>query len=166
MTISEKVAYIKGMFEGMSLDTEKSKEAKLIAAIIDVLEEVGLSIEDVEENVEVLSEEIEEISDDLEEVEELVFGDDGEDWDDECGCGCEDGDFFEIACPNCEEDLVIDSDVLEAGFIQCPNCKERLTIDLSDDDDECGCGCHGHDHGHGHHHGHGHDDEDEEGGEE
>ena len=137
MTISEKVAYVKGMFDGMSLDTEKSKEAKLIGAMLDVLEEVGLSIEDLEENVEVLSEEIEEVSDDLEDVEELLFDEE----DDECGCE-DDDDFFEIACPNCEEELVIDGDVLEAGFIQCPNCKERFTIDLSDEEDECGCGCH------------------------
>ena len=89
MTISEKVAYIKGMFDGMALDTETSKEAKLISSIIDVLEEVGLSIEDLEENVDVLSEEIEEVSDDLEEVEELLFDDDDSD------CCCED-DFFEV----------------------------------------------------------------------
>ena len=140
MTISEKVAYLKGMYDGMGLDTEKSKEAKLIKSILDVLEEIGLSIEDLEENVEVLSEEIEDISDDLEEVEEYLLDED-EDWDDEdeCDCGCEDDDFFEVACPNCEEDLVIDAAVLEAGFIQCPNCKERFTIDLSDEEDGCGC---------------------------
>lgn len=132
MTISEKVAYIKGMFDGMELDTEKSKEAKLISSIIDVLEEVSLSIEDLEEEVEVLNEGLEAVSDDLEEVEELVYDeDDDEDYDDE-------DDFFEVSCPNCDEDLVIDSDVLDAGFIQCPNCQEKFAIDLSDE--ECGCG--------------------------
>ena len=130
MTISEKVAYIKGLFDGMELDTEKSKEAKLISALIDVLEEVGLSIEDLEEEVEVLNEGLEAVSDDLEEVEELLYDD--EDYD-------EDEDFFEVSCPNCEEDLVIDADVLEAGFIQCPNCQEKFAIDLSDE--ECDCGC-------------------------
>lgn len=136
MTISEKVAYIKGMFDGMNLDTEKSKEAKLIGAMIDVLEEVGLSIEDLEENVDVLSEEIEDISDDLEEVEELIYADD----EDDC-CSCGEDDFFEISCPNCDELLEIDADVLDAGFIQCPNCKEKFSIDLSDEEDDCGCGC-------------------------
>ena len=37
MEISEKVAYLKGLAEGLALDTE-SKEGKLIAAIIDVLD--------------------------------------------------------------------------------------------------------------------------------
>ena len=50
MTISEKVAYLKGLAEGLNLDVEKSKEGKLISVMIGILEEVGLSIEDLEEN--------------------------------------------------------------------------------------------------------------------
>ena len=37
MTISEKVAYLKGLADGLDLDQETSKEGKLIAKIIDVL---------------------------------------------------------------------------------------------------------------------------------
>ena len=37
MEISEKVAYLKGLAEGLKLD-EETKEGKLIAAIIDVLD--------------------------------------------------------------------------------------------------------------------------------
>lgn len=136
MTVTEKVAYIKGMFDGMALDTEASKEAKLISAIIDVLEDVSLNLEDVEGDIEVLAEEIEAISDDLEVVEEELFDEDYEDEDEDDYD--EDEDFFEVACPNCEEELVIDASVLDAGVIQCPNCEERFAIDLSD---ECDCGC-------------------------
>ncbi len=135
MTISEKVAYIKGLFDGMELDTEKSKEAKLISALIDVLEEVGLSIEDLEEDVEELNQGLEAVSDDLEVVEEMLYDD--EDYDEDDEDYDEDDDFFEVSCPNCEEDLVIDADVLEAGFVQCPNCQEKFAIDLSDE--ECDC---------------------------
>ena len=49
MTISEKVAYLKGLAEGLNLDVEKSKEGKLISVMIGILEEVGLSIEDLED---------------------------------------------------------------------------------------------------------------------
>ena len=38
MTISEKVAYLKGLADGLDLDKEPSKEGKIIAKIIDVLE--------------------------------------------------------------------------------------------------------------------------------
>lgn len=137
MTISEKVAYVKGMFDGMALDTAASKEAKLIASILDVLEEVGMSIEDLEDTCASLGEEIDAISDDLSDVEEVVFEEDDED-DDECCC-CDDDDFFEVECPNCGADICIDEDVLEAGEVACPACGEKFAIDLTDED--CGCGC-------------------------
>jgi len=142
MTITEKVAYIKGMFDGMALDTEASKEAKLLGAVIDVLEEISLSIEDLEDEVDLLSEGLDIVSDDLEEVEELLYDDDDDYYDDdEDDDYDEDEDFFEVSCPNCEEELVIDADVLEAGFIQCPNCLEKFAIDLSDEECGCDCGC-------------------------
>ena len=140
MTISEKVAYLKGLAEGLDLDTSKSKEAKLISVMIGILEEIGMSIEDLEENTVALGEELDAVSDDLADVEKAVFEDD----EDDCCCD-EDDDFFEVECPNCGETLVIDEDVLEEGAIQCPNCKEKFALDLSDDcgcgDDDCGCGC-------------------------
>ena len=144
MTISEKVAYLKGLAEGLDLDTAKSKEGKLISVMICILEEIGMSIEDLEESAEALGEEIDAISDDLSDVEKVVYDDEDED-DDECGCGCDDDDFFEVECPNCGETLMIDESVLEEGVIQCPGCKQKFALDLSDEsgceDDDCGCGC-------------------------
>jgi len=140
MTISEKVAYLKGLADGLNLDTETSKEGKLFAAIIDILEEVGMSIEDLEETTEALGEELDAVSDDLADVEEYLLDEDDEDDEDDDSC-CEDDDFFEVECPNCEETLVIDQDVLEAGEVQCPNCKEKFSLDLADDHCDCGCGC-------------------------
>ena len=90
MTISEKVAYLKGLAEGLNLDTEKSKEGKLISVMIGILEEVGLSIEDLEENAHALGEEIDALSDDLADVESVVFEDDEED------SGDYDDDWFEV----------------------------------------------------------------------
>ena len=123
MTISEKVAYLKGLAEGLELDTAKSKEAKLISVMIGILEEVGLSIEDLEENTTALGEEIDAISDDLS----------GEDEDDT------DEDFFEVECPSCGADIEIDEDVLAAGVVECPGCGEKFAIDLTDEEEHC-CG--------------------------
>ena len=50
MEISEKVAYLKGLAEGLNLDTE-SKEGKLIAAIIDVLDDMAEKFADVEDEL-------------------------------------------------------------------------------------------------------------------
>ena len=130
MTISEKVAYLKGLAEGLNLDTEKSKEGKLISVMIGILEEIGLSIEDLEENTQALGEEIDVLSDDLSDVEDVVFDEDeDEDEDDEDY----DDDWFEVECPTCEEPLVIDDKALADGMIQCPNCHDKFTLDLSDD---------------------------------
>ena len=130
MTISEKVAYLKGLAEGLNLDTEKSKEGKLISVMIGILEEIGLSIEDLEENTRALGEEIDVLSDDLSDVEDVVFDEDeDEDEDDEDY----DDDWFEVECPTCEEPLVIDDKALADGMIQCPNCHDKFALDLSDD---------------------------------
>ena len=127
MTISEKVAYLKGLAEGLNLDTEKSKEGKLISVMIGILEEIGLSIEDLEENTQALGEEIDVLSDDLSDVEDVVFDEDENDEEDY------DDDWFEVECPTCEEPLVIDDKALADGMIQCPNCHDKFALDLSDD---------------------------------
>jgi len=130
MTISEKVSYLKGLAEGLDLDTTKSKEAKLISVMIGILEEIGLELEDLEESHEALGEELDAVSDDLADVEELLYGDEDEEEDDD--------DFFEVDCPTCGEELVIDESVLAAGEVECPNCHEKFALDLSDEEEEGG----------------------------
>ena len=125
MTISEKVAYLKGLAEGLDLDTEKSKEGKLISVMIGILGEVGLSLEDMEENALNLGEEIDALSDDLADVESIVYDEDEDDEDEEDG--------FEVECPNCDEPLFIGDDELAEGVVVCPNCDTRFSLDLSDD---------------------------------
>lgn len=125
MEISQKVAYLKGLAEGLDLDTEKSKEGKLISVMIGILEEVGLSLEDMEENALNLGEEIDALSDDLADVESIVYDEDEDDEDEEDG--------FEVECPNCDEPLFIGDDELAEGVVVCPNCDTRFSLDLSDD---------------------------------
>ena len=81
MTTSEKVAYLKGLAEGLAVDAN-TPEGKLFNAIIDVLEDIALDLEDINENAYDLAEEIDEISADLAEVEDIVYEDYDEDEDD------------------------------------------------------------------------------------
>ena len=129
MTISEKVAYLKGLAEGLNLDTEKSKEGKLISVMIGILEELAMSVEDLEENALNLGEEIDVLSDDLADVESIVYDEDedGEDYDD---------DWFEVECPTCGETLVVDDKALADGEVECPECGSRYALDLSDDEED------------------------------
>ena len=96
--------------------------------MIGILEEIGLSIEDLVENALALGEEIDVLSDDLADVEEVVFEDEDEEYEDDF-----DDDWFEVECPTCEEPLIIDDEALSEGYIECPNCQSKFSLDLSDD---------------------------------
>ena len=69
MTVSEKIAYIQGMFDGMDLDKSESKEARILAEVLDVLKEIGDQLEDIDATLDEYGEEIDAISDDLSDVE-------------------------------------------------------------------------------------------------
>ena len=129
MTISEKVAYLKGLAEGLNLDTEKSKEGKLISVMIGILEELAMSVEDLEENALNLGEEIDVLSDDLADVEDVVFDedDDEEDYDD---------DWFEVECPTCGADIYVDEDALVDGEVECSSCGSRYAMELTDEEED------------------------------
>ena len=51
MEIKEKVSHLKGLMEGMEYDTH-SKEGKLIAAIVDILDDMADEIAGLDEDVE------------------------------------------------------------------------------------------------------------------
>ncbi|MBR7081546.1 MAG: hypothetical protein IKI49_02410 [Oscillospiraceae bacterium] len=131
MAISEKVAYLKGLAEGLALDAE-TKEGKIISAIIDILEDVAYDIEDLEENALDLAEEIDAISDDLALIEDIVYDEECED----CDCFDDEDEMYTVVCPSCEEEIVVDEDILDLGEIECPNCGEKLEFDFEDDEEE------------------------------
>ena len=139
MEITEKVAYLKGLAEGMELDTEK-KEGKLLSAIIDVLDDIALELEDMKDEQAELADGLDAVSDDLEDVEDVVFGEDEEDddLDDEYEYDDldEDEDCYATTCPTCEETIYFDESVLEDGEVICPNCGEKLEFDLTSLDEE------------------------------
>lgn len=72
MEISEKVAYLKGLAEGLNLDTD-SKEGKLIAAIIDVLDDMAEKFAEVDDELCDVEDGLDAVSDDLSDVEETLY---------------------------------------------------------------------------------------------
>ena len=135
MTVTEKVAYIKGLVDGLDLDAKKD-EVKVIKAIIELLDDMAMSVSDLEEGLDVVSDQVDEIDEDLSDLEGYVYEDD-----DDCCCG--DDDCYEIECPNCGETICVDDGILEGGSIDCPNCGTLLEFDFDDDcccgDDDCDC---------------------------
>lgn len=139
MTTAEKVAYLKGLMEGMNIDKE-SNEGKLFSVIADILNDVALDIEELEGELADLGEDVDAISDDLSDVEDYLFeeDDDDDDYDDDDDEDYDDEDplFFEVTCPECEKTITVDEDVLALGSIQCPSCGEMMEFEFDEDDEE------------------------------
>ena len=103
MTISEKSAYLKGLMDGLSLNTE-TNEGKMIAAIVDLLGDVTKRVTDIEETTIAISDELDEIEEDLDAIEDYILDED-DDFDDEDEDYEDDWDEGSIVCPNCGETL-------------------------------------------------------------
>ena len=128
MGISEKVAYLKGLAEGLNVD-ESTKEGKLLLAIVDVLNDMAEEFADIEDEIVDLEDGLDAVSDDLNDVEEFLYEtSDDEDEEDED----DDDEYFVTTCPECEEEVIFDESVLEDGEVICPNCGAKLEFDLSD----------------------------------
>ncbi len=138
MTLAEKIAYIKGLADGMKL-TDTKDEVKIIKELISALEDVAYEIEEQDVIIGEMQEQLDAVDEDLNELEEFVYECEDDDFDccdDGCDCGCCDDDYFEIECPNCGEVICIDESILDEGAIECPACHENLEFEF---DDECDC---------------------------
>lgn len=138
MDICEKISYIKGLAEGLSLD-ETTKEGKILTAIIDLLGDITEEICDIEDGCDALMEQIDAVDEDLSAVEEIIYDDD-DDCDCDCDCDCCDDEVYEIECPACNDIIYLDEEMLAEDGMVCPNCGTDLEFDF-DLDDECGCDC-------------------------
>ena len=72
MTISEKAAYLKGLMDGLELDTEKA-EGKMIAAMVELIGDMAKRMKDIEETTIAISDELDEIEEDLDAIEDFIM---------------------------------------------------------------------------------------------
>ncbi len=126
MEILEKVAYLKGLAEGLGLDAD-TKEGKILTVMIDILDDMALELQDLWDEQAEMEDGLDAVSDDLSDVESLLYetaDEEDEEEDDE------EEPVYETTCPNCEEAIYFDEDILADGSVQCPNCGEKLEFDL------------------------------------
>ena len=153
MTISEKSAYLKGLMDGLNLDTTTA-EGKLIESIVDLLGDVTKKLTDVEDTTIAISDELDEIEEDLDAIEDFIMDEDDE-WDDEededdeddswdgwdeddeegFDFGDEDSTIYEVECA-CGNVIAFDEEVLEKGSLICEECGETLEFSFEDEDEE------------------------------
>ena len=149
MTITEKAAYLKGLMEGLQLDTEKA-EGKMIAAMVDLLGDVTKKLTNVEDTTIAISDELDEIEEDLDAIEDFIMDEDEDDYEDEedfddyeeedfeeegFDFGDEDTTIYEVKCI-CGNVIAFDEETLEAGSIVCDKCGETLEFSFEDEDEE------------------------------
>lgn len=154
MTISEKSAYLKGLMDGLKLDTE-TNEGKMIAAIVDLLGDMTKKVVDIEDTTIAISDELDEIEEDLDAIEDYILDEeddedddyvdedgwdddeDDEEDDDEEGFdfGDEETTVYEVQCA-CGNIIDFDEDVLESGSIVCDKCGETLEFSFDDDEED------------------------------
>ena len=106
--ISESLAYVEGLIEGMELKDD-TKEGKAILAILDLLEDIVEEVVELDEDVEDIKALNDELDEDLGTLEEFVFGDMCD-----CDCDCEDydEDDFDLG------DIIYEDDDAE-GCCEC-----------------------------------------------
>ena len=139
MTLTERTAYLKGLMEGMQIDTE-TNEGKLFKAIIDVLDDMALTVSDVEDVVDAVCDELDSVEEDLDAIEEyLLDEEDDDDYedddDDDDEYDFDDEVIYEVKCPVCNTVINLDEEMLEAGSIECPDCGEELEFDADELED-------------------------------
>ena len=152
--ISKEVSYLKWLSEGLNI-SDKSDEGKLIKKLIDVLseaaeeidalwaknDELQLRLDELDEELYAAELDIDTIYDTIDDMDDddiLDFDYDEDDDDDDFSEFIdEDSDLFEIMCPECGEDVVVDFDMIdEDNNIVCPNCNEEIELEFDIDDED------------------------------
>ena len=167
MSISEKVAYLRGLAEGIGIEisdeSSNAKEGRLLSGILDILGDIATAIDESQAIQDSLFVYAEELDEDLGIVERAFLAserrhgrtafdivgisDEDEYMDDET----EDNAYEDFAdleggakmdCPKCGELLIFDlDDISDGGYITCPKCDAELSVVgtfSSDGDDGCG----------------------------
>ena len=124
MDLNAKAAYIRGLMTGMEFDPN-SKNGKIIAAMMDLLEEMAATVTEHDNALDQVYEDVDELDEDLTDLINLVFDtDDDEDDDEEAS--------YEVTCPNCGAVSTVDEDTLldQSQELVCPNCGAAFDIEL------------------------------------
>ncbi|MBR2615997.1 MAG: hypothetical protein IKC69_04910 [Clostridia bacterium] len=126
MTVTEKVAYLKGLMEGLDFQAD-TKEGKIIKLMADILEDLALEITECQDDIDDINEYLEAVDEDLTTVEEELFGD----YDDEdcCCCDCSDDEeeCYEVECPHCGETVCFEEEPDSESF-PCPACGKEIPL--------------------------------------
>ena len=128
MDLNAKAAYIRGLMTGMEFDPA-SKNGKVIAAMMDLLEEMAATVTEHDNALDQVCDELETLDQDLDDMVADLYGEDDEEAEDE-----DSEDLYEVTCPNCGAVSTVDEETLldQESELVCPNCGAAFDIELED----------------------------------
>ena len=127
MDLNARAAYIRGMMNGMEFDAA-SKEGKVIAAMMDLLEQMAAVVTDHDDALDQVYDELETLDEDMDDLISFLAGDEGDGEDDE-----EDA-VYEVTCPNCKTVSTVDEETLLNSELVCSNCGAAFDVELEGED--------------------------------
>lgn len=129
-SIISKVSYLKGLVDGLKID-KNTNDGKVIIEIVDVLKIIAEEIENISEDQKDMRAYIDCMNKELADLQDNLYDDDYEAYKDEGE------NFTEIQCPNCNDMVYVDKDILERRKeLTCPNCHNNIYIKDDDVKDE------------------------------
>lgn len=131
MTVTEHVAYLKGLAEGLEIDPS-NKEGKLLAGMLNALESLADAVIDLQQQNEELMAELDDVYEEVSTLTEDFLAED----EDVEEAPVDDEDLYQVVCPTCGEIIYLDEEMLNEGSITCHACGEDLEFDKSTLDSE------------------------------
>lgn len=131
MDLNAKAAYIRGLMTGMEFDST-GKNGKIIAAMMDLLEEMATEVTEHDDALDQVYEELDAIDEDMDDLLDFLSDEDDEEDDDEE----QEGAVYEVTCPNCNAVTTVDEESLFNQELVCPNCGAAFDIELEAGEDE------------------------------
>lgn len=115
--VREKIAYLQGIAENLEGDMSPRRQARLMSGILDVLEDMAVSLSDLEEAHQQLEDYVDSLDEDVVELEKEVYD--------------EEDEWILVECPTCHEDVYFEASILEDDEVVeiiCPSCEEVVFI--------------------------------------
>lgn len=167
--ISKNMAYLKGLAEGLKLSEKSDegkvieKLIDVLGAAAEKIDELEKSVAELSNDMALIDDDIYALFGDVDDIKDSISAIEGEppfeyvddddmepfyddedegydeDEDDLFDLYDEDDDLFEIQCPECGDDVVVDFEMLdEENNIVCPHCHQKIDLmfDIPDEDDD------------------------------
>ncbi len=138
-SLTDRTAYLRGLAEGMNLAKDKN-ENKLMLEMLSVMDEMAQKLSEMENDLSELDEYVESIDGDLSDMEEVLFGDEDDEYydeDDEEDMEFDDNEELSFDCPHCGNPMKLKA--ADIDFDQspvCPKCNKPFFPDVIEGEDE------------------------------